>query len=79
MSDCTIFTQDGIVYCALSHLMPARDLARETAREIRYMSKIPRARMMVCPVEEVREMKFDSPKKEGETLTLHKRQEMPKQ
>jgi hypothetical protein len=62
MSDTTIFEQDGVVYCALCHSMPTKDLARETARGIREMTTIPRARMRVVPVEEVRKMPFGKPK-----------------
>ena len=60
----TIFEQDGVVYCALSHSMPAKDLAKETAREIRYMAKIPRAVMRTATVGEIRKMKFGGPKKD---------------
>ena len=63
MTDATIFVQDGIVYAALSHEMPTKDLAKETAAEIRWMAKVPRAKMLVCDVEEVRKMPFGKPKK----------------
>lgn len=61
MADCTIFEQDGNVYCVLSHAMPAKDLAKETAKEIRYMPKIPRARMRVVTADEFRKMPFKKP------------------
>jgi uncharacterized Zn finger protein (UPF0148 family) len=62
MSDTTIFEQDGVVYCALCHSMPTKDLARETAREIREMAKVPRAKMKVVSTEEFRKMPFGKPK-----------------
>ena len=61
----TIFEQDGVV---LSHSMPAKDLAKETAREIRYMAKIPRAVMRTATIEEIRKMRFGRPTKD--TLKL---------
>lgn len=64
MSDCTIFEQDGKVYAAMSHAMPARELAKCVAEGIRAMPKIPRARMRVVPIEEVMVMPFGRPKKE---------------
>ncbi len=60
----TIFEQDGVVYCALSHSMPVKDLAKETAKEIRYMAKIPRAKMRTATVDEIRKMPFGRTKKE---------------
>lgn len=62
MSDTTIFEQDGIVYLALCHSMPPSHLAKETAKGIREMARIPRARMGVVSVEEVRKMPFGVPK-----------------
>ena len=64
MGDVTIFEQDGVAYCLLSHLMPTRDLAKETAKAIRDMPKIPRAKMRVVDVEEARKMPLGSPKKD---------------
>ncbi len=67
MSDhCTIFEQDGKVYCVLSHSMPSKDLAKYTAQEIRAMAKIPRAQMRVVTVEEFKAMPFGKPSN-GET------------
>jgi len=63
MADTTIFEQDGVVYLALSHAMLPKYLAKETAKGIREMAKIPRARMRVVPVEEVKKMPFGEPKK----------------
>ena len=63
-TEATIFEQDGKVYAVLSHSMPLRDLAKETAKEIRYMAKIPRAKMRVVSVEEFKQMPFGRPSKE---------------
>ena len=60
---CTIFEQDGNVYCVISHDMLVKDLAKETAQEIRYMPKIPRAQMRVVTVAEFRKMPFKRPSK----------------
>jgi len=59
----TIFEQDGKVYCAISHHMPVRDLAKRIAAEIRYMPKVPRSQMRVVTVDEVRAMPFGRPSK----------------
>ena len=64
MDSVTIFEQDGAVYTALSHKMPSNALAKETAREIRAMSKIPRATMKVISREEFQQMVFKAPSKE---------------
>lgn len=61
MGDVTIFEQDGKVYRALSHTMPVKDLARETACGIREVAKIPRAKMKVVSVEEFKSMPFEAP------------------
>ena len=61
MADCTIFEQDGKVYAVISHNIPARDLAKELGREIRYMPKVPRARMRVVAIEEFKSMPFGRP------------------
>lgn len=62
MSDTTIFEQDGVVYFAICHSVPPKDLAKKIACEIRAMAKIPRARMRVVSTEEVRKMPFGKPK-----------------
>ena len=62
MGNITIFEQDGKVYTALSHMMPVGDLARETARGIRLMPKIPRSQMRVITKEEFNKMPFEEPK-----------------
>lgn len=62
MADVTIFEQDGNVYSVLSHSMPTKELAKETAQEIRYMEKIPRSKMRVVSVEEMKAMPFTEPK-----------------
>lgn len=61
MADVTIFEQDGKVYCALSHSMPTKELAKETAKGIREMAKIPRGKMRVVSVEEFKKMPFEEP------------------
>jgi len=61
LSDVTIFEQDGKAYCALSHSMPTKELAKETARGIREMAKIPRGKMRVVSVEEFKKMPFEAP------------------
>lgn len=61
MPDVTIFEQDGKVYTAISHSMPVRDLAKETARGIREMGKIPRAKMRVVSREEFATIPFAEP------------------
>ena len=63
MNDVTIFEQDGNVYAALSDTMGAKELAKDTAEEIRYMPKIPRAKMRVVSVEEFRKLPWVKPKK----------------
>jgi len=60
----TIFEQDGVVYCIISHDIPPKELAKLIASEIRYMAKIPRAKMRTVTTEEFRKMKFGKPKKE---------------
>lgn len=60
---CTIFEQDGNMYCVISHDMSAKDRAKMTAQEIRYLPKIPRAQMRVVTVAEFRKMPFKSPSK----------------
>ena len=63
--DSTIFEQDGTAYFAIvMNPNHARDTAKEIAKQIRYMAKIPRARMRVVSGEEVRAIPFGSPKKE---------------
>ena len=62
-NDVTIFEQDGKVYTVLSHEMPVKDLAKETAGGIRYMAKIPRAKMRVISIEAFRSMPFGKPSK----------------
>ena len=62
MGDVTIFEQDGKVYCALSHTMPVRDLAKETAHGIREAAKIPRAKMKVVSIEEFKSLPFEAPR-----------------
>lgn len=66
--DVTIFEQDGKVYTVLSHQMPTKDLAKETASGIRYMAKIPRAKMRVVGIEEFRNMPFGKPSTDSEVL-----------
>jgi hypothetical protein len=61
--DVTIFEQDGKVYAAFSHRMPSSDLAKQTAKAIREMPNIPRARMRVVSTDEVRNLPFATPKK----------------
>ena len=61
---CTIFEQDGKIYCVISHEVPAKQLAKDIASEIRYMPKIPRAKMRVVTVDEFRKMPFGRPSKE---------------
>lgn len=61
MGDSTIFEQDGKVYIALSHAMPPKDLATETAKAIRGMRYIKGARMRVVSAEELRSMPLSSP------------------
>ena len=63
-NDCTVFEQDGKVYCVICHTMPTKDRARETAKAIREMAKIPRARMRVVTREEFGVMPFGEPKEE---------------
>jgi len=63
MADTTIFEQDGVVYLALSHGMLPKYLAKETAKGIREMARIPRARMRVVSLEEAKMMPFGEPKK----------------
>lgn len=63
MADVTIFEQDGKVYAALSHTMNARELAKETAAEIRYMDKIPRSCMRVITSEELKQKTWAKPSK----------------
>ena len=63
MADATIFEQDGKIYAAFSHSMPPKDLAKEIGKEIRAMHTVPRARMRVVSVEEVRTMPFATPSK----------------
>lgn len=60
----TIFEQDGRIYTVLSHSMPAKDLAKETAKGIRDMPNIPRARMRVVTIEGFMQMPFEKPSKE---------------
>lgn len=62
MGDVTIFEQDGKVYRALSHTMPVKDLARETACGIREAAKIPGAKMKTVSLEEFKSMPFGEPK-----------------
>ena len=62
MADVIIFEQDGNVYTALSQSMPVKELAKETAREIRAMAGIPRSKMRVVTVEEFKAMPFKKPK-----------------
>lgn len=62
MTDLTIFEQDGNVYTVLSHSMPIKELAKETARGIKEMGKIPRAKMKVVTKLEFMKMPFKSPK-----------------
>ena len=59
----TIFEQDGLVYTVMSHAMPAKDLAKETAKAIRYMPKIPRSQMRIVSIEEFKQMPFEAPKR----------------
>ena len=61
MSDVIIFEQDGNVYAALSHTMGAKELAKDTAEEIRYMPKVPRAKMRVVSIEEFRTLLWAKP------------------
>src|SRR3972149_11991639 len=61
MSDVTIFEQDGYPYLVLSHKMPLKELARETAKAIRGMVHIARSRMRVVPREELRTMNLKTP------------------
>lgn len=68
MGDVTIFEQDGKVYCVLSHAMPTKDLASETARQIRAMAKIPRARMRVVSDEEARTLPFGASSRQVEKV-----------
>jgi hypothetical protein len=63
-NEATIFEQDGKVYVAISHSIPAGHLAKMIAKEIRYMSKIPRARMRIVSMDEVRKMPFGRPSKD---------------
>lgn len=63
MADVTIFEQDGKVYAALSHTMAPKELAKETADEIRYMPRVPRAKMRVVPSEELKQMTWAKPSK----------------
>lgn len=60
---CTIFEQDGKVYCVISHEIPSRELAKLIGNEIRYMPKIPRAKMRVVIADEFRKMPFGKPSK----------------
>ena len=57
----TIFEQDGTVYTVLSHSMPAKELAKETAKEIRAMATIPRSQMKVVTISEFMQMPFACP------------------
>jgi hypothetical protein len=57
----TIFDQDGKLYAAMSHAMPAKDLAKEIAHEIRMMPMVPRSQMRIVTDEEVRAMPWGSP------------------
>lgn len=61
MSDITIFEQDGKVYTAISNTMPAKELAKNIAKEIRHMPKIPRARMRVVTKEECLKLPWGTP------------------
>ena len=61
MSEITIFEQDGKVYTAISHTMPVRELAKNTAKEIRYMPKVPRAKMRVVSKDEFRKLPWGKP------------------
>ena len=61
MGDVTIFEQDGKVYAALSHTMSPKELAKWTADEIRYMPKVPRAKMRVVTSAELKQMKWAKP------------------
>ena len=61
--DVTIFEQDGKVYVALSHGMPSKELAKETAKCIRQMAKVPRSRMRVVNLEEAKHLEFATPTK----------------
>ena len=62
-NDVTIFEQDGVVYCVISHDMPVKTLAKEIAKEIRCLDTVPRARMRVVSVEEFKAMPLAMPKK----------------
>ena len=64
MADVTIFEQDGNVYAALSHIMPLNELAKDTAKEIKEMAKIPRAKMRVVTIEEFKAMPWGKPTEE---------------
>ncbi len=59
----TIFEQDGKVYTICSHHIPAKDLAHFISVELRYMHKIPRARMRIVTTGEFRKMPFGKPSK----------------
>jgi hypothetical protein len=60
--DVTVFEQDGKAYAAISHRLSAPELAKNIAKEIRYMPRVPRAKMRVVSVEQFKAMPFGKPK-----------------
>ncbi len=63
-NDNTIFEQDGKVYAICSHDVPTKELAKFISEELRYMHKVPRAKMRIVTTEEFRKMPFGRPSKE---------------